>query len=292
MGLLFFFFPLISLGNNLLSGTLPSSLSQLRHLRWLSIEASNITGTIPPEYGHLSAMETITLVWLERRRLFLFFFFLLSFSLTRSPPQFNNYISGTIPSEFGHLTRVNLLDLSNNLLSGTLPSSLSGMQSLIYLHLSFNNIGGSFPSFIPQLPSLNSLQLVSNNLTGRLPDYFRSAEAVQNELRSLQINMLNVSDNHWTKPYCWCSQTSCRSLSTDRCAVTSSSSSPQRVAIALIILLTFVVILVMAVAWARHWQRSRTTRYDTIPMKEIVEKKQLEELKDKDGRLLLSDDSV
>lgn len=183
--------------------------------------------------------------------------------------QASNVLSGAIPTELARLVSAHTVDLSDNALSGTLSPLLVGMRSLTALLLHDNALSGDFPPFIAQFPSLRALSLAANNLSGALPDFFRTESELRNELRAIDPALVNVSANFWTAPPCWCALTTCASLVPGvQCANHSSSSSPEHVAVALIILLTFLVVLTMAVAWARRWQRTRSPTYDTLPQRE------------------------
>merc|ERR1712127_762962 len=77
------------------SGTIPTSLTQLPKLIGLYLGGNNITGFIPTEFGKMDSLETL---WLE-----------------------NNSLTGTIPTEIINMQNLRALNLAQNKLSGALP---------------------------------------------------------------------------------------------------------------------------------------------------------------------------
>ena len=92
----------LRLGNNRLSGSIPTGLSDLAHLDRLYLDGNQLSGGIPSELGDLSRLE----------RLYLH----------------DNRLSGTIPSELGGLANLERLYLYDNRLSGAIPRGC--LQSL------------------------------------------------------------------------------------------------------------------------------------------------------------------
>ncbi len=111
------------LGNNNLSGSIPTRLSQLTNLTGLYLSNNELTGTIPVELGQLTNLTGLNLS--------------------------NNELTGTIPMELGQLTNLTRLWLNSNSLSGTIPSELAQLTNLTYLYLN-NNAGLCVPG-IPEI---------------------------------------------------------------------------------------------------------------------------------------------
>ena len=132
----------LRLDNNRLSGTIPSSLSDLPNLQWLFLSENQLSGTIPSSLGGLN------LVILDLYR---------------------NRLSGTIPSSLGGPPNLKWLVLAENQLSGSIPSSLGGLRNLELLHLAYNQLSGTIPSSLGGLTNLESFWLSYNQLSGSIP---------------------------------------------------------------------------------------------------------------------------
>uniref|UniRef100_A0A7S1V1Q9 L domain-like protein n=1 Tax=Grammatophora oceanica TaxID=210454 RepID=A0A7S1V1Q9_9STRA len=102
---------------------------------------NQLGGTIPPEVGLLTALQTLKLS--------------------------HNEIGGTVsPSMFG--PNVAALDLSRNQLVGSLPTQLGGASSLESIDMSYNYLSGSLPSGIYSLRQARTINFASNQMTGTL----------------------------------------------------------------------------------------------------------------------------
>ncbi len=133
----------LNLGNNRLIGKLPVALTYLSNLRrldlhnnWWQLDASanRISGSIPPQLGSLSSLQTIRLDF--------------------------NQLTGSLPPEIGGLTSLQVLDLDSNYLTGSLPPQIGSLTQLRELALSGSNgIGGPLPSELFTLLNLESLNL-------------------------------------------------------------------------------------------------------------------------------------
>ncbi|CAL5044143.1 unnamed protein product [Urochloa decumbens] len=110
---------------------------------YLLLSNSNLTGTISPEIGNLSALVKLDL--------------------------HSNQLSGSIPPELGMLSQLAELNLSTNLLDGLIPEALGLLKSLTYLYLYSNNLTGSIPEAVCNCSSLTYIDLKINSLTGEIP---------------------------------------------------------------------------------------------------------------------------
>lgn len=126
---------------------------------------NNLVGTIPPEIGDLTSINSIEL--------------------------FENQLSGTIPTEIGNLTDIQYLSFGDNLLTGTIPAELASLSGFIVLHLYNNDLEGSIPPGIWNMNQLTSLSLGGNQLTGSLPTTL--GNLVNLEVLHLQGNQLTGS---------------------------------------------------------------------------------------------------
>ena len=155
------------LGDNQMTGPIPSELGNLANLQELNLRYNQLTGPIPPELGNLANLEVL---------------FLLANQLTGPiPPELGNLanlewlsfsgnqLRGSIPSELGKLANLEWLILSNNRLTGAIPPELSQLANLEWLSFSGNQLTGSIPSELGDLANLQELNLLANQLTGPIP---------------------------------------------------------------------------------------------------------------------------
>ena len=121
----------------------------------LSLSSEGLDGSIPPELGDLSNLETLRLS--------------------------SNGLTGGIPTELGMLTKLSSLFLHQNAtcdvdavcsggLTGEIPSSLGSLGALVDLNLRFNRLTGAIPTELGSLTQLESLYLDTNDLVGPIPD--------------------------------------------------------------------------------------------------------------------------
>nr|NIM13762.1 hypothetical protein [Candidatus Aminicenantes bacterium]NIM80428.1 hypothetical protein [Candidatus Aminicenantes bacterium]NIN19821.1 hypothetical protein [Candidatus Aminicenantes bacterium]NIN43697.1 hypothetical protein [Candidatus Aminicenantes bacterium]NIN86447.1 hypothetical protein [Candidatus Aminicenantes bacterium] len=157
----------ISLSNNNLSGSIPSTLGNLGSLELLNMCDNQLSGSIPSELGNLNSLWGI---------------FLNTNQLSGSIPSelanisilqdlylHYNQLSGSIPPELGNVSTLEGLNLSNNQLSGSIPSELGNLSRLDWLSLSGNQLSGSIPSELGNLGRLECLSLAENRLSGSIP---------------------------------------------------------------------------------------------------------------------------
>ena len=130
----------LDLWHNDLSGTIPPELGNLTALTYLRLSGNDLSGTVPPELGNLTALT--------------------SFSLS------SNDLSGAVPPELGNLTALTNLYLGWNQLSGAIPLELGNLTALTALNLSGNQLSGTVPPELGKLTSLDTLYLADNRLTG------------------------------------------------------------------------------------------------------------------------------
>jgi Leucine-rich repeat (LRR) protein len=133
----------IELGENNLSGNIPSQLGNLSNLQNLYLLLNQLSGTIPPELGNLSNLHELY----------------LSF----------NQLSGTIPPKLGNLSNLKFLALGVNQLGGTIPPELGNLSNLRFLGLEVGQLSGTIPTVLSNLSNLYSLSLSRNQLSGTIP---------------------------------------------------------------------------------------------------------------------------
>ncbi|KAA8529793.1 hypothetical protein F0562_034350 [Nyssa sinensis] len=190
---------------NLLNGSIPISIGEMKNLTYLVISHNHLSGEIP-------------LIWNDKPTLSI-----LDMS--------NNNLSGGLPSSMGSLTALMFLILSSNNLSGEIPLSLQNctlvesldlgenrfsgklpvwieesMPSLLILRLRSNLFSGNIPSQLCKLSSLHILDLALNNLSGFIPPCLGNLTGMATDLREVpqdlaglsRLGTLNLSINHLT----------------------------------------------------------------------------------------------
>ena len=157
----------LRLYSNALSGSIPPELGHLSSLVWLDLSYNQLSGSIPPELGQLSNLEDLH-----------FASNLLTGNIPAELGQpkkmaemrlAGNRLTGNIPSELGQLTRLTHLSLDRNILSGSIPAELGQLINLKRASFSKNQLTGSLPSELGQMANLTVLNLFGNNLTGAIP---------------------------------------------------------------------------------------------------------------------------
>ncbi|RZC71897.1 hypothetical protein C5167_035038 [Papaver somniferum] len=105
----------LALGSLSLSGPVPNFLNQLSALTYLDLSYNQFSGSIPPSLSDLNNIETIHLG--------------------------GNKLTGSIPESFGRFTGMDSLQLSGNKLTGPIPKSV-GALNIRYIDLSRNKLVG------------------------------------------------------------------------------------------------------------------------------------------------------
>ena len=109
----------------------------------LNLARFGLSGTIPPELGDLSGLESLNLA--------------------------QNGLQGMIPTQVGLLVSLREVHLSHNFISGTIATELGLLRNLQSLQLSNNTFEGTIPTEIGSITQLRSLDLSSVNLQGSVP---------------------------------------------------------------------------------------------------------------------------
>ncbi|GFQ01517.1 receptor-like protein kinase 5 [Phtheirospermum japonicum] len=126
-----------------ITGTIPSTICQLKDLTSIDLSENNISGYIPTSLYNCSNLQRLDLS--------------------------SNALSGTIPGEFYLMNKLRRLFLHQNSLSGTIPTRLFQMTGLQSLSLGYNNLSGQIPKQLDFL-GLQVLNLTHNRLDGTIPE--------------------------------------------------------------------------------------------------------------------------
>ena len=120
----------LDLGDNQISGTIPSNLGELTSLTNLSLFTNRLTGSVPSLSG-LSNLKELSLS--------------------------GNGFVGTIPGTWGKLSHLEFVNLDQVMeLRGTIPSSFSMLTRLKSLRLDDTWVEGSITDVIGKLTSLGT----------------------------------------------------------------------------------------------------------------------------------------
>ncbi len=144
----------ILLNQNNLSGSIPPELGELTALTTLRLYTNQLSGSIPPEIGNINSLELLSI--------------------------YDNQLSGSIPAALGNLGNLTVLNLFDNELNGSIPASLGNLMNLEQLYLNSNELIGSIPPELGGLAKLQFLSLDGNMLTGPVPLEFANLNALFN----------------------------------------------------------------------------------------------------------------
>ncbi|KAK9929656.1 hypothetical protein M0R45_026746 [Rubus argutus] len=175
-----------SRGENQFSGSIPPSFGNLSRLETLSLRGNHLTGTMPMEM--LMGLVNLTTLDLSGNK----FFGEVAISIGSLSQLMvlnlsGNGFSGRVPTSLGSLFRLTTIDLSKQNLSGEVPSELLGLPNLQVIALQENRLSGDVPEGFSSLVGLHYLNLSSNAFSGHIPENYGF-------LRSLVV--LSLSNNH------------------------------------------------------------------------------------------------
>ncbi|KAG6404576.1 hypothetical protein SASPL_136826 [Salvia splendens] len=168
------FMMFLSIANNSISGSIPTSFCGSESLRILDLSLNNLSGSIPPCIAEwMSSLEVLNL-----RR---------------------NNISGDIPDKFSTSCRLKFLDVNNNNLGGNFPKTLGNCNSLEMVNVEHNKIEGSFPCMLAS--RLKVLILRSNLFVGevRCGRDWPNLQAIDVSSNHFRGNLQQVSFSSWKK---------------------------------------------------------------------------------------------
>ena len=134
----------------------------------LQLKWNNLTGTLPPALGDLTALEDLDLSYNQLHGP-VFPPWLADLRNLRELRLGRNQFSGPIPPELGNFTNLRTLSLSYNQLSGEIPPELGNLINLRTLGLSYNKLSGEIPPELGNLINLGELHLISTLVRGTIP---------------------------------------------------------------------------------------------------------------------------
>ncbi|KAF3507789.1 hypothetical protein F2Q69_00000866 [Brassica cretica] len=199
---------ILSLGGNLISGTLPHEIGNLISLQKLSLETNLLTGELPISFGKLLKLQVLDLYSnaisgeipsylgnVTRLQMIHLLNGTIPLEILQIPSLAyldlsNNFLTCSLPEEVGKLQLLVGLAASNNKLSGHLPHTLGGCLSLEFLYMQGNSFDGDIPD-ISQLVSLRNLDFSNNNLSGSIPRYLATFHLLRN--LNLSVNKFEGS---------------------------------------------------------------------------------------------------
>ncbi|CAL9129264.1 unnamed protein product, partial [Musa textilis] len=152
-----------------LAGSLPPELGLFSYLESLYLDVNSLTGPIPLELGNGPALSDLDLA--------------------------GNALEGALPPSIWNLCdRLVSLRLHGNDLSGSVPDPAmpsSSCKKLKVLDLSDNRFQGSFPKFVSEFSGLEELDLSNNRFSGSITDSLAGLG---------KLVRLNLSYNNFTGP--------------------------------------------------------------------------------------------
>ncbi len=167
-----------------LSGTIPTDLFYLTHMKEIDFEGSGFQGNIPTVISNMSGLEKLNL----KSNQLTGFIPPGTYSLSKltlldlSDNQLEGFI---VTSSIGNLGSLVNLDLSDNSFEGNIHANIGNLIHLETIHLENNKFDGTVPASLASLPDLRDLYLNDNDLSGILPDFtsspsFNGTLAIQN----------------------------------------------------------------------------------------------------------------
>jgi hypothetical protein len=130
------------MANNLVYGTVPSSLFTLPYIIDIDLSNNNLYGTIPT----IMNVPGLARLLLEK-----------------------NKLTGTIPTAIYQQTLIGILRLGHNHINGTISNMISNLQYLVDISLDHNLMTGTIPISIGTLKELSVVSIIGNKFNGTIP---------------------------------------------------------------------------------------------------------------------------
>lgn len=158
-----------------LTGSIIDEVFELRKLRVLNFEFTELTGELSPKIGQLTELDTLVL-WKSQ---------FAADNLDKGESSDVNwsrntvFFSGSIPAEIGKLTKLRHMNFARAGFENAIPEEIGNLESVTRLDLSENRLTGAIPSSIGKLKKLDWLALCFNNLSGTIPEEVCNATALK-----------------------------------------------------------------------------------------------------------------
>ncbi|WP_428275669.1 Ig-like domain-containing protein [Candidatus Palauibacter sp.] len=140
----------LELRDNGAVGTLSPEIGRLSYLETLDLYGNKLTGRLPPQLGDASRLQEIDFG--------------------------HNQFRGPVPPELGRLKSLRSLNLEYMRLRGRIPGELGALTQLRLLNFFRNTLTGRVPPELANLQNLQELALADNRLTGSIPAAFTRLE--------------------------------------------------------------------------------------------------------------------
>ncbi|XP_042510850.1 polygalacturonase inhibitor-like [Macadamia integrifolia] len=151
-----------------LTGTIPSTITNLKLLSMVRLSYTNLSGAIPSFVSQLTNLDFLD----------------LSF----------NQFSGSIPSSLSSLPKLTVLHLDRNSLTGAIPETFGNFQQSLNLYLSHNQLSGEIPNSLGDV-DFTTIDLSRNKLQGDASMVFKangSTETIDLSRNMFAFNLSNV----------------------------------------------------------------------------------------------------
>ena len=144
----------LNLSSNELSGPIPIALGRLANLFFLNLSRNELSGSVPPWLGDMSSLLALYLS--------------------------GNELTGGIPDELANLNLWGLGLSWNDMSVGPIPAWLRNHTNLRWLYLSGSDVTGGIPAWLGNLVNLESLYFSANDLAGPIPSALGGLENLEN----------------------------------------------------------------------------------------------------------------
>ncbi|TYH29919.1 hypothetical protein ES288_A01G051800v1 [Gossypium darwinii] len=197
----------LDVSHNYFSGSIPNNLGNLRNLKMLNLEATNLIFLGMSFLSSLTNCRGLEFLIFSKNPLVSGELPGLVGNLSGTLQRFYASacsISGIIPSEIGNLSRLISIELVENKLTGTIPTTIGGLKELQSLSLENNKLEGSIPFELCHLNKLAFLLLTNNKLSGPIPACLGSnmfSSSIPSSWKGLNnLLILNLSYNSLSGP--------------------------------------------------------------------------------------------
>lgn len=179
----------LNLGENSLRGNFIPGICALRNLQYLNLEQNQFLGSLPSCLSGLTALQSIHLANNQFTGVLPDLAPLTNVTFFQAN---NNRLRGNVSGIFDQMTNLQALYLSSNNFTGVVDDTfLPNSPALVALDLSINGLGGTLPSHLLSLSSLQVLDMRNNRLVGSLPENIHNNTALR--YLALQNNSLTGS---------------------------------------------------------------------------------------------------